>query len=126
MVLNTDGIVRAYTAQGNGTLSETWSTSDVGVSFAQILADFDRDGYDDLFSSSFSAGRLYVYLNHPMSGSFQPVWSGQLPSEVYSSSAANLDGDDYPDLIVGEDSVLHIYRSVFLTQRFFLPILLRT
>lgn len=126
VVLNTDGVVRAYTAQGSGTLSETWSTSDVGVGFAQILADFDLDGYDDIFSSSFSPGRVYVYLNRPSSGTFQLVWKSNLPGDVYSGAAANLNGDDHPDLIVGEDSVLHVYRSVFLTQRFFLPIVRRT
>lgn len=126
VVLNTDGVVRAYTAQGSGTLSETWSTSDVGVGFAQILADFDLDGYDDIFSSSFSPGRVYVYLNRPLSGTFQLVWKSNLPGDVYSGAAADLNGDDYPDLIVGEDSVLHVYRSVFLTERFFLPIVRRT
>ena len=126
VVLNTDGVVRAYTAQGNGTLLETWSDPSVGIGSAQILADFDRDGYDDLFSSSFWTGQLYVYLNRPLSGTFQLVWSGKLPGEIYSVTAADMNGDDYPDLIVGEDSVLHIYRSVFLTQRYILPILLRT
>jgi hypothetical protein len=126
VVLNTDGVVRAYTAQGNGTLLETWSDPSVGSSSAQALADFDQDGYDDLFSSSFLTGHLYVYLNRPLSGTFQLVWSGRLSNEIYAVTTADMDGDDYPDLIVGEDSVLHIYRSVFLTQRFFLPILLRT
>jgi hypothetical protein len=124
VVLNTDGVVRAYTAQGSGTLSETWSTSDVGVGFAQLLADFDCDGYDDVFSSSYSPGQAYVYLNRPLSGTFQLVWSDQLHGEIYSGSAADLDEDDHLDLIVGEDSVLHIYRSVFPKHHFYLPILL--
>jgi len=110
--------------QGSGTLSETWSTSDVGVGFAQLLADFDCDGYDDVFSSSYSPGQAYVYLNRPLSGTFQLVWSDQLHGEIYSGSAADLDEDDHLDLIVGEDSVLHIYRSVFPKHHFYLPILL--
>jgi hypothetical protein len=126
VVLNAGGVLRAFKAQGNGFLSETWTNSDVGVGFAQALADFNRDGYDDLFASSFSAGQMVVYLNQPASNTFQRVWSGQLSRPpLYDANVADLDADGSLDLIVGGDSELSVYRSVFLTEHFYLPIVLR-
>ena len=125
VVLNTDGVLRAFTAQGSGVLSETWASPYVGSGHAQALADFDQDGYDDLFASSFSAGQMYVYLNQPLSDTFRLAWTGQVSNAPIDVNVGDLDGDGYLDLIVGGDSELSIYRSIFLTHHFFLPIVLR-
>jgi hypothetical protein len=126
VVLNAGGVLRAFEAQGSGFLSETWTTSDVGVGLAQALADFDHDGYDDLFASSFSSGQMVVYLNQPLSNTLQRAWAGQVSSApVYDVNIGDLDDDGNLDLIVGSDSELSICRSVFLTHHFYLPIVLR-
>ncbi|MBP7686942.1 MAG: VCBS repeat-containing protein [Thermoflexales bacterium] len=126
VVLNTDGVLRAFTARSSGSLSETWTNLEAGVGVAQVLADFDRDGYDDLAASSFLTGHLSVYLNQPLSNTLQLVWKGQVSNPpIYDCTAADLNGDGQLELIVGSESVLSVYRSVWLTQRFFLPIVRR-
>ena len=125
VILHTNGVLRAFTAQGSGVLSETWASPNVGSGFAQALADFNQDGYDDLFASSFSSGQMVVYLNQPMSNTLQLAWTGQVSSPpIYDANVADLNGDGNLDLIVGEESKLSIYRSVFLTHHFYLPIVL--
>ena len=125
-MLNTDGVLHAFVAQGSAVFSETWTNSEVGVGFAQALADFNQDGYDDLFASSYSTGQMVVYLNQPLSSNLQLAWTGQLSSApLYDANIADLNGDGQLDLIVGGESKLSVYRSVFLTQHFYLPILLR-
>jgi hypothetical protein len=106
VILNTGGVLRAFTAQGNGVLSETWTNSEVGSGFAQALADFDRDSYDDLFASSFSTGQMYVYLNHPVSGTFQLVWSDQLAGAIYSGSAADAEAVSVPSRPTSRAAIL--------------------
>jgi hypothetical protein len=126
LVLNADGVLRAFTAQGSGILSETWASPFIGSGHALVLADFNQDGYDDLFASSYSTGHMVVYLNQPLSNTFRLAWTGRDGSApIIDANSGDLDGDVYPDLIVGGESKLSIYHSVFLTEHFYLPILLR-
>ena len=125
IVLSSHDALRAYTAQGGGVLSDTWNNTSLPFGYVQTLRDFNHDGYDDLFNGSFETGQMAVYLNQLPSGTLQLAWTSKLPSELYSGTVDDLDGDGNLDLIVGEKSVLHMYRLVFMTQHYFFPVVFR-
>jgi hypothetical protein len=96
------GRVRVFVTQGGGSLTEFWQSPPLGqAAFNLALADFDRDGFDDVFVGTFGDGTLRIYRNNHGSG-FDPWWQGNVPGEGYTGTAADLNGDGYPDLIAGE------------------------
>jgi hypothetical protein len=102
------GKVRVFVNQGNGPLVDYWQSSDLGeAAFNVALADFDQDGFDDIFVGTFGDGQLRIYRNN-LGASFDPWWHGSLPGEGYTGTAADLNGDGYADLIVGEKNSIRL------------------
>jgi hypothetical protein len=81
----------------------------LGAMFLSIPGDLDGDGFPDVYASDFSdngkapgAGRIYLYSGKD--GHRLYSLSGETPGEGFgtsSSTAGDVDGDGYPDLIVG-------------------------
>ena len=102
------GQVRVFLNQGGGVLSNYWQSPNLGqAAFNLALMDFDRDGFDDIFVGTFGDGALRIYRNNPGSD-FETWWQGQVPGNGYTGTAADVNGDDYPDLIVGEKIRLRV------------------
>lgn len=103
------GRVLVFTNRGDGTMSLHWQSEDMGdAAFNLALADFDRDGRDDVFVGTFGDGALRVYRNDG-AGGFSLWWQDALPGQGYTGSVADLNDDGYPDLIVGERNRLRVW-----------------
>ena len=102
------GTVRVFMNRGDGSITNYWESPNLGqAAFNLALADFDQDGFDDIFVGTFGDGALRIYRNNPGVG-FDPWWEGRVPGIGYTGSVADLNGDGYPDLIVGEKNRLRI------------------
>ncbi len=111
------GSVRVFVNRGDGSMSNYWQSPELGqAAFNLALADFDLDGFDDLFVGTFADGALRIYRNNPGTG-FNPWWQGSVPGEGYTGTVADLNGDGYPDLIVGERDRLRILINRFNNPR---------
>jgi len=102
------GQVRVLVNQGNGSMSNYWESPNLGqAAFNLALADFDRDGFDDIFVGTFGDGALRIFRNNPGAG-FVPWWQGEVPGHGYTGTVADLNGDGSPDLIVGEKNRIRV------------------
>jgi FG-GAP-like repeat/Tyrosine-protein kinase ephrin type A/B receptor-like/Chlamydia polymorphic membrane protein (Chlamydia_PMP) repeat len=73
---------------------------------ALLAADFNLDGYTDLFfadigrSATSISSRLYVSMNL-RNGTFHTRLADQLNASIVTATAGLVDGDEWPDLVVG-------------------------
>jgi len=103
------GGVRVFVNRGDGSLADYWQSTDLDqAAFNLALADFDQDGFDDIFVGTFGDGAMRIYRNNPGIG-FDPWWQGSLPSEGYTGTVADLNGDGFADLIVGEKNGIRLF-----------------
>jgi len=102
------GSVRVFVNRGDGSMTNYWESPNLGQAALNLaLADFDQDGFDDIFVGTFADGALRIYRNNPGAG-FDPWWGGSVPGAGYTGTVADLNGDGYPDLIVGEKNRLRV------------------
>jgi hypothetical protein len=102
------GNVRVFVNRDDGSLSNYWESPNLGqAAFNLALADFDQDGFDDIFVGTFADGVLRIYRNNPCAG-FDPWWQGSVPGVGYTGTVADLNGDGYPDLIAGEKNRVRV------------------
>ena len=107
------GEARVLVNQGGGVMSNAWTSPNLGeAAFNLALADFDGDGFDDLFVGTFGdrvtrKGTMRIYRNQSGSG-FEEWWQSPLAGTGYTGSVADVNGDGAPDLIVGEKSNIRV------------------
>jgi FG-GAP-like repeat len=107
------GNVQVFVNRGDGSMTNYWESPNLGqAAYNLALADFDRDGFDDLFVGTFGDGALRIYRNNPGVG-FDLWWQGSVPAPAYTGVVDDVDGDGYPDLIVGEKNRLRILLNRF-------------
>jgi enediyne biosynthesis protein E4 len=78
--------------------------SEIGLGLGVAVADFNRDGWPDLYVSNDFFERDYLYLNNG-DGTFREVLEQEMPSISYASmglDAADIDNDGWPDLFVAD------------------------
>ncbi len=86
----------------NGTLSVTWSSGATFFGHSDILFyDVDRDGDQDLAEVHFSDGKVHIYLNQDGVLDTTPSWTYDSPTVGTAIAFGDINGDNWPDLIVG-------------------------
>ncbi|MCB1035759.1 MAG: VCBS repeat-containing protein, partial [Acidobacteria bacterium] len=108
---------RLYTNSG-GSLSLSWSASGTFFGHSDLRwADVDQDGDMDLAEIHFSNGNVHLYLNDGGSLGTVPVWTYDSPGAGTALAFGDLNGDTFPDLVVGnsgDPSVMVFYnRTAF-------------
>jgi len=87
-------------------------------------ADFDRDGHLDLAAANVGSREVSLHRGDGAMA-FERTGSVPLPSRAWWVAAADLDGDDWPDLAVADaKEALHVARN-FRDWRFDSPIALK-
>jgi hypothetical protein len=90
---------------GNGTFTQITSgniVTDIGFGDGSSWADYDNDGYIDLFVSNNSSQSNFLYHNNG-NGMFTKVISGAIVTDIATSASGiwgDYDNDGYPDLFV--------------------------
>lgn len=85
-----------------GVLTPTWvSTTHTSNPEDFKFEDIDRDGDLDLAEIVFSSGRVYIYLNTNGVLSSTADWSWDDPAVGNSLTFGDINGDHWPDLIIG-------------------------
>lgn len=99
----------------SGALGVTWSSTISYFGHSDLKwCDVDLDGDPDLLEIHFSNGHANLYLNDGGSLGTTPIWSYDSPAVGTAIACGDIDGDHYPDVIVGNAGNPSLY--VFLNR----------
>lgn len=98
-----------------GSLAVGWSSTIAFFGHSDLKwCDVDRDGDPDLLEVHFSNGWANLYLNDGGVLGTTPAWTFDSPAVGTAIACGDIDGDSYPDVVVGNAGEPSIY--VFLNQ----------
>jgi len=85
-----------------GTLELYWQSQASYFGHSELrFCDIDRDGDPDLAETHFSNGYVNIYLNRDGVLDGPPTWTYDSPSVGTAIAFGDIDGDQWPDLVVG-------------------------
>lgn len=112
---HTGANLAVYFGNNDGTFDSEPAVTDVAyydnqMSTNLIAGDFNGDGKDDLLASGVGSSGSFILLNDG-DGTFT---AGQTfsPTTIYNSSVADLNGDDYLDLIIND--MANVTENIFV------------
>jgi tetratricopeptide (TPR) repeat protein len=106
VVGNENAPMQLFRNQGDGTFKDIAGSAGIargGFSKAVVAADYDNDGFPDLYVSVMNGPHFLYHNNHNMTFSEVSAASGvgNLPWQGFSSMFFDYDNDGWPDLFVG-------------------------
>ena len=85
-----------------GDLTVAWTASGTYFGHNELrFCDVDRDGDQDLAETHFSNGKVHIYLNDNGILDSVPAWTYDSPTVGTAIAFGDINGDTWPDLIVG-------------------------
>lgn len=85
-----------------GTMTLVWQSEAPYHGHSDLrFCDVDRDGDPDLAECHFSDGRVHIYLNQDGVLDAAPSWTYDSPTVGTAIAFGDLNGDQWPDLVVG-------------------------
>ncbi len=85
-----------------GTMTLVWQSEAPYHGHSDLrFCDVDRDGDPDLAECHFSDGRVHIYLNEGGVLATAPSWTYDSPTVGTAIAFGDLNGDQWPDLVVG-------------------------
>lgn len=97
-----DSTITVLRGAGNGTFTKVSSQTVAGTVMSMSVADFDRDGRDDVEITEGDLHRHDVYFGAADGNLEPPVTVAGAATSSSSTKAADLDGDGYEDLVSAE------------------------
>lgn len=92
------------TLYGNdgGTMSISWTSTAGYFGHNELRScDVDQDGDEDLAEVHFSNGQVHIYVNNDGVLDSAPSWTYDSPTVGTAIAFGDINGDEWPDLIVG-------------------------
>lgn len=98
------------------------NSADIIHSGGIAIADYDLDGFDDIFTASYrgnnnNATKIYVFIGNTGSlvSSFNTTTSTMRNTPITSMTLAKLNGDNYYDFILSTGNIFSIYDPILNT-----------
>lgn len=101
---NENGAIQLFRNKGDGTFEDIAATAGInrgGFTKSVVAADYDNDGYPDLYVSNANGNKFLFHNNHDRTFTdFASEAGVQNPYQSYTASFFDYDNDGWPDLFV--------------------------